>query len=134
MCGYLVERHRGEQHHHVDDLVHDDGSFEADDEKHPATDVDPVFDQNAHHQAAQNLHEVLLSSLLWFFLLYKSINTRKSSLKISCIYLQEATYLRQNRSGDYFISFVFTRHSQILIIFTNHYNRSTNLTNHCKTG
>lgn len=41
---YLIERHAREEHHHVDDLVHDDGSLEADEEKHAAADIDPVFD------------------------------------------------------------------------------------------
>lgn len=71
MC-YLVERHTGEEHHHVDDLVHDDGSLEADKEEHAPTDVDPVFDQQSHDHVAQNVHNVLLSSLLRVLLLYKT--------------------------------------------------------------
>lgn len=69
---YLVERHTGEEHHHVDNLVHDDCSLKADNEEHAPTDVDPVFDQQSHDHAAQNVHGVLFSSLLRVLLLYKT--------------------------------------------------------------
>lgn len=69
---YLVKRHTREEHHHVDDLVHDDGSLEADDEEHPAADVDPVLDQQSHDHVAQDLHDVLLAALLGLLLLYKT--------------------------------------------------------------
>lgn len=61
---YLIKRHAGEEHHHVDDLVHDDSSLEADEEEHPATDVDPVFNQQRHHHLTQDLHDVLLPARL----------------------------------------------------------------------
>lgn len=69
---YLVERHTGEKHHHVDYLVHDNRSLKADDEEHAPADVDPVFDQHSHDHAAQNVHGVMLSSLLRVLLLYKT--------------------------------------------------------------
>ena len=69
---YLIERHTGEEHHHVDDFVHDDFSLKADEEEHAATDVDPVFNQQSHDHVAQNLHEVLLLFLIRLLFLYKT--------------------------------------------------------------
>lgn len=69
---YLIERHTEEEHHHVDDLVHDDGSLKADEEEHATTDVDPVFDHQSHDHVAQNLHDVLLPSFLRVLFLYKT--------------------------------------------------------------
>lgn len=69
---YLIEGYAREEHHHVDDLVHDDGSLEADEEEHAATDIDPVFDQQSHDHVAQDLHDVLLPSLLRVLFLYKT--------------------------------------------------------------
>lgn len=76
MC-YLVKGHTGEEHHHVDDLVHDHGSLKADKEEHAPTDVDPVFDQQSHDHAAQNVHDVLFSSLLRGLFLYTTQQQRK---------------------------------------------------------
>lgn len=69
---YLIERHTGEEHHHVDDFVHDDGSLEADEEEHATADVNPVFNQHSHDHVAQNLHDVLLPSFLRLLFLYKT--------------------------------------------------------------
>lgn len=69
---YLVQRDAGQEHHHVDDLVHDDGSLKADEEEHASADVDPVLDQQSHHHVAQNLHDVLLFTLPRLLFLYKT--------------------------------------------------------------
>lgn len=78
VLGNLVERHAGQEHHHVDDLVHDDPSLEADEEEHATADVDPVLHQQSHDHLAQDLHDVLLPSILGFLFLY---NTENSSFR-----------------------------------------------------
>ena len=50
MATHLIQGHTEEEEHHVDDLVHHDFTLEADEEEHPPADVDPVLDEQGHHQ------------------------------------------------------------------------------------
>lgn len=69
---HLIQSHAEEKHHHVYDLVHDHFPLEADEEEHSSADVDPVFDQQSHHQLPQHLHQVILIALLFLILfIYK---------------------------------------------------------------
>lgn len=52
---YLIKTEAQQEQQHVDDLVPDQFSSKGDHNKHPSTDINPVFGITAHDHASQDL-------------------------------------------------------------------------------
>lgn len=76
----LIKCHTKEKHHHVYNLVHDDASLKADEEEHPATDVDPVLIKHGHECTAQDIHHLSVTSCPAIRLIYNTQTSIHTSI------------------------------------------------------